>query len=112
MSELSLSSIKIRTELLPGDLGNVTYLHGKLYTTEYGFGPEFEHYVAEGFLEFVRHYDPACNRIWACEHEGRLIGFMLLMNRGSAAQLRYFLIEHAYRGIGLGKHLMKLFMEF
>jgi peptidyl-dipeptidase Dcp len=34
------------------------------------------------------------------------------MNRGKAAQLRYFLIEPAYRGIGLGKKLMNLYTNF
>lgn len=41
-----------------------------------------------------------------------MIGFLLLMNRGDAAQLRYFLIKPAYRGIGLGSKLMNLYMDF
>jgi peptidyl-dipeptidase Dcp len=34
------------------------------------------------------------------------------MKRGSAAQLRYFLLEPEFRGVGLGKKLMQLFMDF
>jgi peptidyl-dipeptidase Dcp len=41
-----------------------------------------------------------------------MIGFLLLMDRGSAAQLRYFLIEPEYRGIGLGAKLLSLYMDF
>jgi peptidyl-dipeptidase Dcp len=41
-----------------------------------------------------------------------MIGFLLLMDRGPAAQLRYFLIEPEYRGIGLGSKLMDLYMHF
>jgi peptidyl-dipeptidase Dcp len=37
---------------------------------------------------------------------------MLLMDRGVAAQLRFFIILPPYRGIGLGKHLMDLYMTF
>ncbi|MBX2901735.1 MAG: GNAT family N-acetyltransferase [Cyclobacteriaceae bacterium] len=107
-----LQDIHIRTELQPGDFGYITYLHGRLYSEEYQFGVAFEQYVAEGLLEFCRQYDQATNRVWVCEHNNKMIGFMLLMNRGTAAQLRYFLIEPAYRGIGLGKKLMHFFMEF
>ena len=41
-----------------------------------------------------------------------MIGFLLLMDRGSAAQLRYFLIEPEYRGLGLGSKLLNLYMDF
>jgi peptidyl-dipeptidase Dcp len=41
-----------------------------------------------------------------------MIGFLLLMDRGEAAQLRYFLIEPEYRGMGLGAKLLNLYMNF
>jgi GNAT superfamily N-acetyltransferase len=109
---MNLADITIRTELKAGDLGYVTYLHGKLYGAEYGYGRQFEMYVAKGLCEFAERYDPARSRIWACEDAGRMVGFLLLMERGEAAQLRYFLIEPAYRGIGLGSKLMGLYMQF
>jgi peptidyl-dipeptidase Dcp len=34
------------------------------------------------------------------------------MDRGKAAQLRYFLIEPEYRGLGLGRKLLNLYMDF
>ena len=109
---VSLDDIQIRTELHPGDIGYVTYLHGHLYKMEYGYGIDFEIYVAQGLQEFYKQYDPKTNRVWVCEHAGKIIGFMLLMNRGKAAQLRYFILEPEYRGIGLGKKLMTLYMAF
>jgi len=108
----ALNDISIRTELRPGDLGYVIHLHGKLYKAEYGYEIAFEKYVAQGLLEFWEKYSPATNRVWVCEHEGRMIGFMLLMDRGESAQLRYFLLEADYRGIGLGKKLMTLYLNF
>jgi peptidyl-dipeptidase Dcp len=115
--DLSLEDISIRTELRPGDLGCVTYMHGVIYCREYGFGIQFEPYVARGLCEFYEQYDPSRSRVWICEHQDRRIGSLFLLDRGtashsSAAQLRYFLIEPEYRGIGLGSKLMGLYMDF
>ena len=104
--------IDIRTELRPGDLGYVIYLHGKIYGKEQAFGVAFEAYVALGLHEFYEQYDPVKVRVWSCEQEGKIIGFLLLMHRSDdAAQLRYFILEPAYRGTGLGRRLMDLYME-
>jgi GNAT superfamily N-acetyltransferase len=104
--------ITIRTELKPGDIGYIIYLHGLLYAEEYQYGISFESYVAAGFHEFYQQYDPARDRVWICEHGKEIIGFLLLMHRGEKAQLRYFLLVPAYRGLGLGKKLMELYMDF
>ena len=88
MSKTALNDICIRTEIRPGDLGYVTYLHGALYSKEYNYSLKFENYVAKGLCEFCEKYNPERNRIWACEHKDRIIGFLLLMDRGDAAQLR------------------------
>jgi peptidyl-dipeptidase Dcp len=108
----SLDDISIRTELRHGDIGYVIYLHGLLYGREYNFGVQFETYVAKGLCEFYEQYNPKRNRIWVCEHRRKMIGFLLLMDRGETAQLRYFLIAPEYRGIGLGTKLMNLYMDF
>lgn len=112
MKTVSLDDISIRTQLKPGDIGYIIYLHGALYGKEYEYGVQFETYVAKGLCEFYEKYDPRRNRVWICEHNDKVIGFLLLMDRGDSAQLRYFLIEPKYRGIGLGSKLMNLYMEF
>ena len=112
MNKVSLNDIAIRTELRPGDLGYVVHVHGRLYGREYNYGIQFETYVAKGLCEFYEKYDSQRNRVWVCEYKDQIIGFLLLMDRGESAQLRYFLIEPEYRGIGLGSKLMNLYMEF
>lgn len=110
---ITLSDIEIRHDLRPGDLGYLTWLHGTIYHRENGYSLAIESYVAGGLHEFYTRYDPARDRVWVCEHEGKMIGFMLLMHRDhNAAQLRYFILQPDYRGIGLGKHLMEQFMAF
>jgi len=111
--KISLEDINIRSTLKTGDLGYVVYRHGLLYSQEYNYGLSFETYVAAGMYEFYKNYDPALDRVWICEHENNIVGFVLLMHREQhTAQLRYFYLEPAYRGIGLGKKLMQLFMDF
>jgi len=110
---VTLEDISIRTTLLPGDIGTVVMLHGKLYSEEYQYGISFESYVAGGLHEFYQHYDEFADRVWICEHGDRIIGFLLLMHRpNQTAQLRYFFLLPGYRGIGLGRKLMELFMQF
>src|SRR5215467_7965675 len=106
--KVRLEDIAIRTELKPGDIGYVVYMHGCLYKKEYNYGIEFETYVAEGLAEFYRQYDVEKDRVWICEHKNKIVGFLLLMHRGDVAQLRYFILDPKYRGIGLGNKLMRL----
>jgi peptidyl-dipeptidase Dcp len=113
MPVFSYKNISIRTELKPGDLGYVIYRHGVIYSEENGYGIAFEAYVAGGLSEFYRSFDAEKDRVWVCEGEDQIIGFLLLMHRDElTAQLRYFYLEPEYRGIGLGNHLMQLFMGF
>lgn len=109
---VSLSDIQIRTELKVGDLPFVIQSHSDLYQKEYNYGKTFEYYVIKGMAEFFEIYTPEKSRVWVCEHQGERMGFLALMERGNAAQLRYFFMNENYRGIGLGKHLMQLFMNF
>jgi len=108
---IKLNDIDIRTELRAGDIGYVIYLHGYLYKKECNYGIEFETYVASGLNEFYQRYDPRKDCVWICEHDSKIVGFLLLMHRGEAAQLRYFILEPEYRGIGLGNKLMGLYMN-
>lgn len=111
--KVPIDQIHIRTELKPGDMGFIIHRHGALYSQEYDYGISFEAYVAAGLAEFYKNYDPARDHVWICEHQGKIVGFILLMHRESnAAQLRYFYLEPEYRAIGLGKKLMNLYMDF
>lgn len=109
---ISLQDIAIRNTLLPGDLGYIAYVHGELYARECGYGLSFEAYVLDGLKDFAREYDAAKDRVWICQHQQRIIGFMVAQHREEALQLRYLLFRPEYRGIGLGKKLMQAFMEF
>lgn len=107
---MTQNDITIRTALQPGDIGYIIHLHGRIYKQEYDYGIEFESYVAAGLYEFYQQYDRIKDAVWICEYQNRIIGSLLLMHRGDAAQLRYFILEPGYRSLGLGNTLMQLFM--
>jgi N-acetylglutamate synthase-like GNAT family acetyltransferase len=112
MKKPGLSEIRVRTRLKPGDIGYIIYMHGTLYSRECKFGAGFESYVAEGLAEFLKHYDPMRSRVWICEYEKKIVGALALVDRGTSAQLRYFIIDPLFRGVGLGQKLMRLFLKF
>jgi GNAT superfamily N-acetyltransferase len=110
--KVTLDQIHIRSKLQPGDIGTLTWLHGLLYSNEYNHGIAFEAYVAQGLAEFFQNHDPKKDCIWICEHDKTIIGSLFMQHRKEGAQLRYFLIHPEFRGIGLGKKLMQLYMNF
>lgn len=108
-----MSEPTIRNVLRSGDLGQIAALHGKIYAEEHGFGLGFEAYVMESLVEFYRQYDPQKDKVWVVEDQGKITGFLLLMHRPeNQAQLRYFILQKNYRGIGLGRKLIGEWMDF
>lgn len=104
---------KMRHHVKPGDIGYLTYLHGILYAKEYGYDETFEAYVAHGLAEFVQSFSPHEDRIWLAEANGRIIGSIAIVGHSKAgAQLRWFLVHPDYRGLGIGKELLKVALQF
>lgn len=103
----------IRTQIQPGDMGYITYLHGILYAKECQYNVNFEQYVAASLKEFLNNFNAEEDGIWLLEDDGKIIGSIAIMGRsGQVAQLRYFLLLPEYRGRGLGNRLMRLAMDF
>ena len=103
---LDKKKVTIRHNIKPGDMGQIISMHGRLYAQEFGYGLSFEGYVAETFFEFINHYDPINDRIWIAEYERELIGTIAVVGKGETALLRWFLLDPAFRGLGLGKQLI------
>jgi GNAT superfamily N-acetyltransferase len=104
--------ITLRTDLRPGDVGAVVWLHGTVYAREHGFDPTFEAYVAGPLAEFVRSGSPR-ERLWIAERDGRVVGCVAIVAADSrTAQLRWFLVDPIARGAGLGKRLLSEAVAF
>lgn len=99
-------AIQLRTDLRPGDIGHLIYLHGILYAREYGFDRTFEAYVAGPLSEFARTTSDR-ERLWIAERHERIVGCIAIVaSTPEVAQLRWFLVDPSCRGIGLGRRLL------
>ncbi len=131
---LAVGVISLRSDLRPGDIGDVVGLHGRLYAAEHGFDSTFEAYVAGPLASFACAGSPR-ERIWLAERGGRLVGCIAIVageaarsgtggktgadaetdtdtDSGAAAQLRWLLVDPAARGCGLGTTLLHGAIEF
>jgi GNAT superfamily N-acetyltransferase len=84
-----------------------------LYAKKYGYDQTFEAYVAGGLAEFVQSFSPGEDRIWLAETNCRIIGSIAIVGHSKLdAQLRWFLVHPDYRGLGIGKDLLKEALQF
>ena len=108
-----MSDTTIRTNLKPGDVGYVIYLHGLLYAREYGLDHTFEGSVAQRFGEFVTKYDERKDLIALAELDDRIVGSIVIEGQtDERAMLRFFLVHPDARGRGLGHQLMDQALAF
>jgi len=109
------NGLQLRKHLLPGDLGQVAAMHGRIYAEEHDFAIGFEAYVMECLIEFFSRYKPDNDKdgVWVLEDGKKLVGFLVLMHRpNNSAQLRFLILEKEVRGKGIGKKLMEEWMKF
>lgn len=105
-------TITLRTHR-PGDLGWIVHRHGKLYAEEFGYNEKFEGVVAEIAADFLRTHDPARERCWLAELDGRTVGsIMLVQHRADVGKLRIMLVEPEARGRGVAKALVHECIRF
>ncbi|MFW6181955.1 MAG: GNAT family N-acetyltransferase [Spirochaetota bacterium] len=110
---ISREKLTVRWDLRPGDVGSVISLHGAVYAEEFGYNLEFEGYVADTFREFTRIYHPGKDRLWLVELGGWTVGSIAALGRSPGeAQLRWFLLHPACRGLGLGGEMLRRALRF
>jgi len=107
------AAVRLRSTLQAGDLGAIIRLHGTVYGAEYGWDHTFEAMVAQGLAAFALEPDDATGRLWVAERDGAVAGCIAIVGQADgSAQLRWFLVDPACRGAGIGRMLLDEALAF
>lgn len=110
-----MATLEITQGYRPGGLGRVTELHGTYYSRYWNLGLFFEAKAATEIAAFLSSYDPAKDGFWLAWQDGKIVGSITIVGPGegeTSARLRWFIIDPAYHGQGVGKALFKAALEF
>ena len=96
---------------LAGVLGDVTALHGRYYARAWSFPITFEAKVAREMAEFLARYDPARDVLLSAVVGERVVASVTIDGSDpllpvGLAHLRWFVVDAALRGQGVGKRLL------
>jgi N-acetylglutamate synthase-like GNAT family acetyltransferase len=86
----------------------------ELYDAEYGFtSPVWKDYVAQAVRRLDAQFDAALDQMVILEYKGEPAGCIAVAHAGEGtAQLRFFFLKPAVRGLGIGGRLMETALAF
>jgi GNAT superfamily N-acetyltransferase len=97
----------------PGALGRIVELHGSYYARHWSLGLYFEAKVATEMAAFLSSFDPARDGVWFARAGEEIVGGIFIVGGDpDGARLRWFIIDPAYQGRGLGNRLMEAAVAF
>ncbi len=105
----------ISTAYVPGALGRITELQATYYAAHWKLGLYFEAKAATEMAAFLTNFDPERDGAWFARTDSEIIGGVFIDGSdadGQGARLRWFIIDPAYQGKGLGNRLMEQAMDF
>jgi GNAT superfamily N-acetyltransferase len=114
MAHANLAKL-VWTGYQPGVIGLVTALHAIYYARHWGFDRSFESQVARELSDFLCAFDPARDLFLAAWDGRDLAGAVALDGHSTpeqGARLRWFIVDKAWQGRGLGRELLRRLLEF
>ena len=110
-----MESIDIITGYLPGVIGRITELHGAYYAENWGLEKYFEAKVATELAAFYTSFVPERDGAWLARAGKTIVGGIFIDGSqavGEGARLRWFILDPACHGQGIGSRLMSEAVAF
>ena len=98
-----------------GAIARITEMHIDFYSGHSGFGQYFESQVASGLAEFAGRLTNPRNSLWLAASTGKIVGSIAIDGEDmgeNKAHLRWFILDHGLRGVGIGRQLMTHAVNF
>ena len=104
-------------EYPPGLIGTVAALFGRCIAASHGVDWTLDAMIAEKQCEFFRRFDPGRDRVWVVMEGERPRGALTIEGprpetADDGARLRFFILDPALQGRGLGRRMMREAMQF
>lgn len=99
----------------PGVIGKVAAMHGQYYARHWGFDSFFEARVAADCANFFQTYNADRDAFWALMEGDEVLGSVAIDGSYAlrdGAQLRWFIVNEARQGQGVGKLLLRQAIGF
>ena len=99
----------------PGLIGQIVTLHAETYSRWAGFGSAFECKVASELADFASRLDRPCNALWHARDRDHIHGSIAIDGEDlgeRCAHLRWFIVDPATRGAGVGRRLLNAALDF
>ncbi len=98
----------------PGCIGDISSLHARFYSKNWGFGSFFEQKVATELAEFTASLPMQGKALWLYMENDRVLASVAIDGNlaTGVAHLRWFIVDDSLRGSGIGRQLMLQAMQF
>lgn len=107
--------VAIRTGYAPGLTGRIVDMLLRHMHAQFGFGAAFEARIASDLAGFVSRLASSRNEIWRAERAGAVVGSISIDGEdlgAGLAHLRWFVVDDAVRGGGVGAALLARALDF
>ena len=111
LKEQASGAIEIK-EYFPGMVGKIVQEHAVYYNQAWSMDHTFEAQVGAELSQCLARFDPERDGIWAALLEGRFAGSVAIVGTQEGARLRWFLVNPAFHGHGLGRLLLEHALKF